>query len=94
MVNYILKEGKLKPNIFLNTGNALQAKFVREKIDTNQELRLADGDDAYTVASVLIDFLQTLLTPVLPLQILDDIVFLYESKSSFGLIKCSLWRHR
>jgi hypothetical protein len=23
MINYILKEGKLKPNIFLNTGNAL-----------------------------------------------------------------------
>lgn len=35
MLNYILKEGKLKPNIFLNSGNASQAKLVREKIDTN-----------------------------------------------------------
>lgn len=35
MVNFILQEGKLKPNIFLNTGNATQAKAVREKIDTN-----------------------------------------------------------
>ena len=35
MVNYILHEGKLKPNIFLNTGNALQAKVVRDKIDSN-----------------------------------------------------------
>ena len=26
MTNYILREGKLKPNIFLNSGNAAQAK--------------------------------------------------------------------
>eukprot|EP00347_Sterkiella_histriomuscorum_P006556 403352324 len=79
MVNYILKEGKLKPNIFLNSGNSQQAKQVREKIDTNQDLKIEDGDDAYTVASVMIDFLQTLLSPILPTQILDEVVFFYEN---------------
>ena len=35
LVNYILQEGKLKPNIFLNSGNSAFAKVIREKIDTN-----------------------------------------------------------
>ncbi|CDW83152.1 inositol polyphosphate 5-phosphatase ocrl-1 isoform x2 [Stylonychia lemnae] len=66
LATYILQEGKLKPNIFLNSGNAAQAKIVREKIDTNQDLKVDDNDDPYTVASVMIDFLSTLLTPILP----------------------------
>lgn len=80
MVNFILQEGKLKPNIFLTSGNASQSRLVRDKIDTNQPLSVEDGDDPYTVATVLIDFLQTLLTPILPVNILDDIVSLYEGK--------------
>jgi hypothetical protein len=33
------------------------------------------------VAGVLLDFLTTLLTPILPKNILDDIISHYESKS-------------
>lgn len=73
MLNFILEYGKSKPNIFLNSGNAHIAKNIREKIDTNVPLN-SDEDDAYTVAGVLLDFLQTLLTPVLPKNILDDII--------------------
>lgn len=64
MLNFILDHGKCKPNIFLNSGNAHHAKSIREKIDTNKPLD-ENEDDPYTVASVLLDFLQTLLTPIL-----------------------------
>lgn len=80
LVNFIMQEGKLKPNIFLTSGNAAQAGQVRDKIDTSQPLSVEEGDDPYTAATVLIDFLQTLLTPILPVNILDDIVSLYEGK--------------
>lgn len=79
MLNFILDYGKFKPNIFLNSGNAHHAKSIREKIDTNVALDVNE-DDPYTVASVLLDFLSTLLTPILPKQTLDDIVNQYESK--------------
>ena len=35
MLNFILEHGKYKPNIFLHSGNALETKKIREKIDTN-----------------------------------------------------------
>jgi hypothetical protein len=73
MLNFILDHGKYKPDIFLNAGNALQAKQIREKIDTNMDLDPAE-DDPYSVASVLIDFLTTLITPIIPKHILDDII--------------------
>ena len=50
MANYVLKEGKLKADIFLTSGN------IREKIDTNQPFDSA-SDDVYTVAFVLMEFL-------------------------------------
>ena len=65
MLNYILDHGKSKPNIFLNSGSSHLAKSIREKIDTNVPLD-PTVDDPYTVASVLLDFLETLLTPILP----------------------------
>lgn len=57
MATYIVNEGKLKPNIFMNSGNQAIAKTIREKIDTNIPLQADQGDDVYTVANVLIDFL-------------------------------------
>lgn len=38
LVNFILEHGKIKPNIFLSSGNLSLAKDIREKIDTNQQL--------------------------------------------------------
>ena len=37
-------------------------------------------DDVLAVALVMMDFLQTLLTPILPINILNDIVVLYEAE--------------
>ena len=37
-------------------------------------------DDVLTVAFVLMDFLQTLITPILPVHILNEIVALYETE--------------
>ena len=56
MLNFILEHGKYKANIFLNPGNAAQVRIIREKIDTSVPLD-PNEDDAYDVASVLIDFL-------------------------------------
>ena len=78
MLNFILEHGKHKPNIFLSPGNLSLSQQIREKIDLGQELDPRE-DDVCTVAFVLMDFLQTLLTPVIPVHILDDIVSLYEN---------------
>jgi len=37
-------------------------------------------DDVLTVAFVLMDFLHTLMTPILPVNILNDIVSMYETE--------------
>lgn len=79
MINYVLSEGKTKPDIFLASGNLSLCRNIREKIDTGIPLDHA-SDDVFTVAFVLMDFLQSLLTPILPIHILDEIVMLYESE--------------
>jgi hypothetical protein len=56
MANYVLKEGKLKADIFLTSGNLSLSRNIREKIDTNQPFDSA-SDDVYTVAFVLMEFL-------------------------------------
>lgn len=84
-MDFILEHGKFKPNIFLNSGNAHHAKLIREKIDTNVALDVNE-DDPYTVATVLLDFLETLVTPILSKQILDDIINQYECKFIFGIV--------
>lgn len=78
LLNFILDHGKIKPNIFLSPGNLSLCGQIREKIDTNQDLD-PNEDDVYTAAFVLVDFLSALLTPILPVQIVDDIISLYET---------------
>jgi hypothetical protein len=79
MANYIMEHGKTTPNIFLSSGNAHSQRAIREKFDTNVPL-IAGEDDVLTVAFVLMDFLQTLLTPILPINILNQIVSQYETE--------------
>lgn len=79
LANFILLNGKTKANIFLTSGNLSSSRQIREKIDTNQPLNPLE-DDVYTVAFVLLDFLQSLLSPILPITILNSVVKLYESK--------------
>jgi len=57
LISFLMQNGKLKPNIFLTSGNPVIAKQVRDKIDSRIPLSVEDGDDPYTVATVLIDFL-------------------------------------
>ena len=78
MANYILSHGKTKANIFLTSGNLSQSRSIREKLDTGVALDPSE-DDVYTVAFVLMDFLQCLLSPVLPIHLLNEVVILYES---------------
>jgi hypothetical protein len=81
MVNFIITHGKTKPNIFLTSGNLSQQRNIREKLDTNQPLNPSD-DDVYTVAYTLLDFLHSLLSPILPIKIMNGIVKTYESQGS------------
>ena len=52
---------------------------MREKLDTGVPFAPAE-DDVLTVAFMLMDFLQTLLTPILPVHILNDVVSHYETE--------------
>jgi hypothetical protein len=79
MANYIIEHGKLTPNIFLSSGNSHNQRAIREKFDTGAPL-IPGEDDVMTVAFVLMDFLQTLLTPILPINILNEIVSQYETE--------------
>jgi hypothetical protein len=79
MANYIMVHGKTTPNIFLSSGNAHCQRGIREKLDIGVPLTPGE-DDVLTVAFVLMDFLQTLLTPILPINILNEIVVLYEAE--------------
>ena len=78
LVNYILTNGKIKADIFLTSGNLSLSRIIREKLDTNAPFDPTE-DDVYTVAFVLMDFLATLLTPILPVHILDDVIAQYEA---------------
>ena len=61
-------------------------------MDTNKPLNPLE-DDVYTVAFTLLDFLHCLLSPILPIKILNGIVKIYESQGSLrsdvvqGLVK-------
>lgn len=79
MANFIMEHGKTTPNIFLSSGNAHSQRAIREKIDTGVPLTHGE-DDVLTVAFVLMDFLQTLITPILPVHILNEIVAMYETE--------------
>ena len=74
-----MTHGKTTPNIFLSSGNAHCQRRIREKLDTGVPLTPGD-DDVLNVAFVMMDFLQTLLNPILPINILNDIVVLYEAE--------------
>lgn len=76
LCTHIMEFGAQTPNIFLKSGTAASHKLIREKIDTNEPL--TQDDDIYAVAGVLIDFLATLITPILPQAIVDDIIQQYE----------------
>ena len=79
MANYIMDHGKTAPNIFFSSVNAHSQRGIREKLDTGVPLTPGE-DDVLAVALVMMDFLQTLLTPILPINILNDIVVLYEAE--------------
>ena len=74
-----MEHGKTTPNIFLTSGNAHSQRAIREKFDTGVPL-VPGEDDVLTVAFVLMDFLHTLMTPILPVNILNDIVSMYETE--------------
>ena len=77
MINFIIENGKMTSNIFLSSGNASSQRAIREKLDTGAPF-VPGEDDVLTVAFVLMDFLQTLQTPILPTNLVNEIVTLYE----------------
>lgn len=79
MLNFIITHGKTTPNIFLSSGNSQTQRAIREKLDTGVALSPAE-DDVLTVGFVLMDFLQTLLTPILPMHVLNQVVAMYETE--------------
>jgi len=63
MVNVIHAKGKHLPDLFDRAESHGHLKSIRDKLDLSVSI---DEEDPQSVAAVLIDFLKTLVTPILP----------------------------
>eukprot|EP01027_Heterolobosea_sp_BB2_P012882 GEZU01018627.1.p1 GENE.GEZU01018627.1~~GEZU01018627.1.p1 ORF type:complete len:226 (+),score=83.95 GEZU01018627.1:2-679(+) len=67
LVDYIYKHGMREDGIFQESGNPRDFDIIREKLDTGESFADFDGS-VHSVAEALIQFLDSLSTPVIPFQ--------------------------